>query len=105
MQWTIGGAIEHGSFLMALSAVLLTGIGILLVISGIIAYIRIKSSSKKIARKEAERIAREIAEREANLYLQAEMPALMQAYMELAGNAVSFDDGDRIASAKSGDVK
>lgn len=105
MEWTLGRAIEHGSFLMALAAVFLGVLGILLVVSGVIAYIRIKSSAKKLAGKEARKIARKIAEHEANLYLQTEMPAIMNSYMELLKNSASHDEGDRIAASKSGETR
>lgn len=101
MEWTLGRAIEHGSFLMALAAVLLSALGILLVMSGVIAYIRVKSSAKKIAREVAQKTAREVAEYEVNLYLQSEMPAIMSAYMELARNSASYEEGDRIAASKN----
>lgn len=104
MKWAVGGAIEHGAFLMAAATLFLSGIGVLLVISGVIAYIKIKGSAKKLAKQEALKVSQKIAEREANLYLQRELPNIIQEYMELSRNAVSYDDGDRIATAKSEDI-
>lgn len=95
-EWTIGGAIEHGSFLMALAAVALTGIAILLALGGVIAYIRIRYSAGKIAAQEARDTAGALAEKAANDYLQAEIPAIIAAYGELS-QAVPDETADDVA--------
>lgn len=97
VQWTIGGAIEHGAFLMALASALLTTLGILIAISGVIAYIRIRSSARAIAAEEARSTAESIAEKAANDYLQAEIPAIIAAYSALGQSSVTDDIADEIA--------
>ncbi|MCF1505640.1 hypothetical protein L0F51_17950 [Afifella sp. H1R] len=84
--------------LFGIVSVLLGLVGILLALSGIVAYIDVKRTARKTAEEVATRIARDVAEREAVAYLQAEMPAIMDAYLELARDAV--DDPDAIAAAQ-----
>ena len=90
MDWAIGGAIEHGSFLMAMAAVGLSCVIVLIGFSGVIAYIRVKHHAKVAAIQQADETAREIAEQTANLYLQAEIHGIIGSYSELGQTA----DGD-----------
>jgi hypothetical protein len=97
LLWAVGGAIEHGSFLMALAAVALTGIAILLALGGVIAYIRVHDTARKVAAREARETATGLAEQAANNYLQAEIPAIIAAYGELS-QSVSDEAADRVAA-------
>lgn len=98
--WVIGGAIEHGAFLMSLAAVALTALVILLAIAGVIAYVRVKYHARKTATKVAQKTAQEVAERAANIYLQTEMPAIMAAYDALGQDAVSDEEANRTAESQ-----
>jgi|GEM_PF-6754200 len=91
---------------IALLSVSLTSITILLAVSAVFAYIRVKKKAEKVARKEAARLAKEVAELEACRYLQAEMPALMKEHIELGENAESLLDitGDKIAEMNEKDI-
>lgn len=97
MEWAVGGAIEHGSFMMAFMAVALTCVVVLLALSGLVAYIRVKATAKAIAAAEARATACEIAERAANEYLQAEIPAIIEAYGALGQNSVKDELADEVA--------
>lgn len=99
-EWTIGGAIEHGSFMMALAAVLLTAVAVLLAVSGLIAYIRVRWSARSIATEEARKTAEAIAEKAANDYLQAELPAIVSAYAAFSKGAVADVAADQIAGSQ-----
>lgn len=101
-EWAIGGAIEHGAFLMALASVLLTCIGILLALAGVIAYIRVKDTARKAAREEAMEIASKLAESAAIRYLEIELPNIYREYVDLARNAATYNDGDDIAEKEGG---
>lgn len=101
-DWAIGGAIEHGAFLMALAAVLLTCVAILLALGGIVAYIRVKDAARKAATVEARQTATRLAEAAANTYLQTEIPAIIAAYGELS-QSVSDTDADTVASEQGKD--
>lgn len=97
MDWAVGGAIEHGSFMMALAAVALTCLVILLALSGVIAYIRVRSAARSIATEVASSTAAEVAEKAANEYLQAEIPAIIEAYGALGQNSVKDELADEVA--------
>lgn len=68
-QWIAASLVENGSFLLSLVSALLTALGILLALSGVIAYIRVKSAARAIAVEEARNTAQAIAEKAANDYL------------------------------------
>lgn len=96
-EWIIGGAIENGAFLMALVSVLLTILGILLALGGVIAYIRVRHIAKSIAAEEAKSTAHELAEKAATAYLEAELPAIMAEYSALGQASISDNMADSIA--------
>ncbi|GAA4533809.1 hypothetical protein GCM10023174_28650 [Chelativorans composti] len=102
IDWTIGGAIEHGSFLMAMTAVALSCVVVLISISGVIAYIRVKHHARLAAIQQADETAREIAERVTNRYLLAELPAIIGSYHEL-GQTLDGEIADRVAATQHGD--
>lgn len=94
VQWTLGRAIEHGAFLMALTSVLLTVLSILLVLCGIYGYLRIKSNSARIAKEVAEKVASDVAEKQANLYLQANFSFILYNYRDMILKGLETTDED-----------
>jgi len=74
---------------------LLAGIGIILIVSGIFAFINIRS----IAKSRAEKVAEKVAERIANEYLQREIPDIVKANQEIV--KYEFDEAaDELSDAQ-----
>jgi hypothetical protein len=88
--------------LFGIATAVLGAVAILLAIAGVLAYLDLRARSAKIAEGEARKVAGQIAERAAVDYLQEEIPALMNAYHELAQNAVSNEQADEIAESQEG---
>lgn len=90
-----------------LVSMMLAGIGIILVLGGIVAYLDLRSLARRRAQEEASkatqaaaRVAEETAERVANEHLQAELPDLIAEHMQLVGSSLSDEDADDIAHAQ-----
>lgn len=96
-RWLITGAIEHGSFMMAVAAVALGSLTILMAISGVIAYIRIRWKAGRVAANVARATAEEITETTVNLYLQEHLSAILAEYIELNKGGVSSKTANDIA--------
>ena len=71
---------------------LLAGIGVVLVLGGIFAFINFRGLAKTQAKKEAEKVSKEIAEKVANSYLQEELPKIYKEYMDLFEQNRDFDN-------------
>lgn len=83
----------------------LTGIGVLLVLGGVFAFIDLKRTAKATAKATAIEEARSIAEKVTNDYLQRELPDLIEAYRAfLDDEDVSDDAANQLAEAQEDDL-
>lgn len=79
-----------------LVTVLLTCIGIILAIGGLLAYCSIRRSAQEAAKE----VAEGIAETAANNYLQAKLPEILEAYREFIRDGVNEEVANQIALAQ-----
>lgn len=88
------------SDLFAYASVLLAVLTLVVALAGIFAFLGLRRTAKKEARRVATQIAEVRAEAAANLYLQSELPELMRIYMTFGPDSVSFEQGS--SAAKEG---
>lgn len=100
---TVDSWADYAPTALALASVLLSGIAILLALTGVFAFLHIRRLARKEARKVAKIVAEEVSERCAVNYLQAELSAIIGAHQELARNAATYTEGDEIADSEGGE--
>jgi hypothetical protein len=79
---------------------LLASVTIIMAFGGIAAFLNIRGSSKRTAKKVAIKAAREEAERAANNYLQEHLPAMIAQYDDFIKNQIKASVADNIAGAQ-----
>lgn len=88
---------------LSIASVLLGCVGILIAISGVFAFLNIRSQAKREARDVATEIARDLSERAAIDYLRRELPSIVHEYRELGSNAAVEGQANKIADRESED--
>jgi hypothetical protein len=73
---------------------------LLVALGAIFAFLDVRRTAKRTAKKVAEQHARIVAEATAIAHLENELPRLISEYAELARNAVRADEADAIAQAQ-----
>ena len=94
--------IQYASQLGRLDLVtlLLTCLGVVIAVFGLVGFNYIKHKAQTIAEETAREIAHEKCERLVNEYIQKEMPQLLQEQREFAQNLVQSNMADLIAGAQ-----
>ena len=84
-----------------LVSVSLAILAILMGLGGLVAFLDLRSTAKRHARREARILAEATAERVTNEYLQRELPKVIKAYIELERDSSSFSQVNEDASANA----
>ena len=104
MEWTActdATALAGQLGRLDLVSLLLAGIGLILVLGGVFAFINFRSIARSQATEEAKERAKEVAERVANEYLQGELPGIIDANLDLMDRgSLSDDDTNSVAEAQ-----